>query len=126
MRDQSRAEAVWLWLSKQSLKQDIMGHKKNGKPPGRTSSFTDEKLAWLVTWENDFRTRPRGNFYDDVTKQFLTRYGYDLPFEDNVPGEIDAWSLVNRKEGLSGERLDAETNFQDEKRKELRGVGFSL
>jgi hypothetical protein len=64
--------------------------------------------------------------YDDVTKQFLTRYGYDLPFEENVPGEIDAWSPVNRKEGLSGERLDAETNFEDEKRKELRGVGFSL
>jgi hypothetical protein len=101
-----------------------MGRKKTGKPPGRISGFAGEKLEWLLTSENDFRTRPRGEFYDDITKQFLTRYGYDLGFEENVPGDIDAWVPVDRKAGLTGEELKKENDFQESRKKELRGVGF--
>ncbi|KAF8200625.1 hypothetical protein K438DRAFT_1758827 [Mycena galopus ATCC 62051] len=62
----------------------------------------------------------RGQFYDDVTKQWLTRYGYNLGVEENVEGRIDDWEPVNRKEGLTGEELAKENDFQDGAKKALR------
>ncbi|KAJ7248271.1 hypothetical protein B0H12DRAFT_1072714 [Mycena haematopus] len=97
-----------------------MGRRKNGKPVGRGSAFAGEKLEWLLTFENDFRTLARGSFYNSVTKQWLTWYGYDLPIEDNVPESVDDWEPVNRKEGLSGEALAKENDFQEAVRKNLR------
>ncbi|KAF8197308.1 hypothetical protein K438DRAFT_2119892 [Mycena galopus ATCC 62051] len=57
--------------------------------------------------------------YDDVTKQWLTQYGYDLGIEENVEGRINDWEPVNRKEGLTGEELAKENDFQDRVKKAL-------
>ncbi|KAJ7467750.1 hypothetical protein B0H11DRAFT_1921238 [Mycena galericulata] len=97
-----------------------MPRKKNGNAPGRSSSFQGEKLAWLETYEEEFRIIARGKFYDDITKRFLRRYGYDLPVEDNAPGDVEDWVPVNRKAGLTGDELRAENDFQDEAFKKLR------
>ncbi|KAJ7496058.1 hypothetical protein B0H11DRAFT_1910322 [Mycena galericulata] len=97
-----------------------MGRKKNGNAPGRSSSFKGEKLEWLESFEEEFRTLPRGKFYDDISKRFLARYGYDLPVDDNVPGDVEDWVPENRKAGLSGEELQAESDFQDEALQKLR------
>ncbi|KAJ7812565.1 hypothetical protein B0H14DRAFT_3478733 [Mycena olivaceomarginata] len=43
----------------------------------------------------------RTKFYNDVTKKFLTRYGYDLAFKENIAGNIDDWEPEDRKKGLS-------------------------
>ncbi|KAJ7078701.1 hypothetical protein B0H15DRAFT_804724 [Mycena belliarum] len=97
-----------------------MGRQRTGKPPGRVSHFQDEKLAWLEAAENDFRSEDRSTFYDNITKKFLARYGFDLPVTENVPGDIEDWVPRNRKEGLDGEALEAEKLFQDDARKKLR------
>ncbi|KAJ7211680.1 hypothetical protein GGX14DRAFT_564910 [Mycena pura] len=90
-----------------------MGRKPKGVPPGRTSDFTGEKLEWLMGFEDEFYARNHSDLYDDVTKQFLKRYGYDLQFNENVPGSIDDWEPVNRKAGLMDEELAAENDFQE-------------
>ncbi|KAJ7096448.1 hypothetical protein C8R44DRAFT_748894 [Mycena epipterygia] len=97
-----------------------MVRKRKNKAPGHISSFQGEKLEWLTTFEHDFQTCDRTQFYDDISKNFLVRYGYDLPFDNNVEGDIDDWVLVDRKAGLSKEELEVENNFQVEVRKELR------
>lgn len=99
-----------------------MVRKKSNKTVGRASAFTGEKLDWLLSWEDDFRTMERGKFYDEVSKTFLTCYGYDLPVEGNIPGTIEEWEPKNRKEGLVGEELAKENDFQENERKALRSV----
>jgi hypothetical protein len=123
-----KLKTEWLCRAKQSTKQreySSMGRKKTGKTVGRESSFQGEKMEWLLTFENDFRTMGRTAFYDDISKKFLMRYGYDLPFEANVEGSIEDWQPVNRKLGLTGEELAAENDFQEATRKALRLVGVS-
>jgi hypothetical protein len=99
-----------------------MGRKKTGNPVGRVSAFSGEKLDWLLSFENDFRTMDRSKFYNDVTKKFLTRYGYDLGFEENVPGDIQDWEPVDRKVGLDREELAKENDFQEGVKTALRKV----
>ncbi|KAJ6479768.1 hypothetical protein C8R45DRAFT_1101212 [Mycena sanguinolenta] len=64
-----------------------MGRVKTGALPGRTSHFQGEKEEWL----SQFRERLQdaddvGEVYDDATLRFLERYGYDLPFGQNIDG----------------------------------------
>ncbi|KAJ7181655.1 hypothetical protein C8R43DRAFT_941468 [Mycena crocata] len=89
-------------------------------PTGRASAFQGEKLLWLLGLENEWRTTDRTAFYDKITKLFFARYGYDLPIEENVPGDISNWTPVNRKLGLTPEQLVVENDFQEEKRVALR------
>ncbi|KAJ7433755.1 hypothetical protein B0H11DRAFT_2259129 [Mycena galericulata] len=98
-----------------------MARKKKGGAPGRAGAFSGEKLTWLESFESEFRTQERGAFYDDVSKRFLKRYGYDLPVEDNVEGDVEAWTPVDRKAGLTGEALAEENAFQADALKKLRG-----
>ncbi|KAJ7173831.1 hypothetical protein C8R46DRAFT_1215745 [Mycena filopes] len=65
-------------------------------------------------------SRPRGAFYDDLLKAFVTRYGYDLDVEKNVEGGMEGWAPVNRKLGLTADELVVENNWQDAYRKKLR------
>ncbi|KAJ7191706.1 hypothetical protein GGX14DRAFT_578730 [Mycena pura] len=97
-----------------------MGRKPKGKPVGRQPGFSGEKLEWVCSFENDWRTRDHGLVYSDITKQWFVRYGYDLDFEKNVPGKIDDWVPGNRREGLTGEALEEEKQFEEKKQKELR------
>ncbi|KAJ7225298.1 hypothetical protein GGX14DRAFT_386215 [Mycena pura] len=97
-----------------------MGRKRKGVPPGRASDFSREKLQWLMGFEDDFRAKDHSGLYNDVTKQFLKRYGYDLPLHENIPGSIDDWNPMNRKSGLTDEELAAENDFQDEIYRALR------
>ncbi|KAJ7186596.1 hypothetical protein C8R46DRAFT_1206600 [Mycena filopes] len=93
----------------------------SGKAQGRESAFQGEKLQFLEGYKEDFLTRPRGAFYDDITKQFVTRYGYDLGVEKNVEGPIDAWIPVDRKAGLTQAELVVENNWQAAYVAKLRG-----
>jgi hypothetical protein len=66
-----------------------MARKKTGESRGRKSNFTGEKKDWLDTFRDQLRdagTDP-GSVYSDATKAFIMRYGYDLPFSDNVDGD---------------------------------------
>ncbi|KAJ7500472.1 hypothetical protein B0H11DRAFT_2225467 [Mycena galericulata] len=66
-----------------------MGRKVTGKAPGRTSDFSGEKKAWLEGFRDllvEAGSDP-GPVYTDVTNLFLLRYGFDLPFSENVDGK---------------------------------------
>jgi hypothetical protein len=103
-----------------------MGRKRTGKTVGRESAFNGEKLDWLLSFETDFRTMDHTKFCNDVTKKFLTRYGYDLAFEENIAGNIDDWEPEDRKKGLSGDELRVENDFQESVKKALRTVSIFL
>ncbi|KAJ7719868.1 hypothetical protein B0H14DRAFT_3521138 [Mycena olivaceomarginata] len=62
-----------------------MARKKTGQAPGRKSDFTGRKYEWLDGFRDAVRdaTGDPGTVYTDVTKAFLLRYGYDLPFGEN-------------------------------------------
>ncbi|KAJ7494553.1 hypothetical protein B0H11DRAFT_1910568 [Mycena galericulata] len=65
-----------------------MARSKTGKAPGRASDFTGEKKTWLESFRDllvEAGTEP-GPVYTDVTNLFLLRYGFDLPFSQNVEG----------------------------------------
>lgn len=65
-----------------------MGRRKTGKAPGRVSHFSGEKAEWLSRFETELQdTDDPGDVYTDATNQFLIRYGYDLPFGENVDGD---------------------------------------
>ncbi|KAJ7609961.1 hypothetical protein FB45DRAFT_876173 [Roridomyces roridus] len=97
-----------------------MGRMKTGKRPGRPSGFQGEKLKFLESFESDFHTPDRGPFYDDVTKKFISRYGIDLPFTQNVDGDIEDWKPVDKREGLTGDALEDEKKHYREVFAELR------
>ncbi|KAF8215392.1 hypothetical protein K438DRAFT_1955374 [Mycena galopus ATCC 62051] len=66
-----------------------MTRKKKGGARGRKSDFMGEKLEWL----NGFREQLQdagddpGPVYTEATQKFLLRYGYELPFNENVEGD---------------------------------------
>ncbi|KAJ7794516.1 hypothetical protein B0H14DRAFT_3496883 [Mycena olivaceomarginata] len=66
-----------------------MARKKTGESRGRKSDFTGEKKDWLNTFRDQLRDAGKdpGSVYSDATKAFIMRYGYDLPFSDNVDGD---------------------------------------
>ncbi|KAJ7708876.1 hypothetical protein B0H17DRAFT_1124670 [Mycena rosella] len=109
-----------------TIPQPAMGrHKKTDRAPGRESAFKGEKLEWLESFEADFRKsgnqgEDRGAFYNDISKKWLTRYGYNVPFTQNVEGDMATWTPVNRKIGLTGDVLTLENNFQESTGKILR------
>jgi hypothetical protein len=53
-------------------------------------------------------------------------YGYDLGFEENVPGDIDVWVPVDRKAGLTGEELKKENDFRKVRRRSCIAWVFTL
>jgi hypothetical protein len=63
-----------------------MIHKKTGESRGRKSDFTGEKAEWLDTFRDQLRDAGKdpGSVYTDATNAVITRYGYDLPFAENV------------------------------------------
>lgn len=66
-----------------------MGRKPTGVSCRCKSDFTGEKAEWLDGFHNavcDAGADP-GSVYTDATNTFLHRYGYDLPFADNVDGD---------------------------------------
>ncbi|KAJ6461988.1 hypothetical protein C8R47DRAFT_1225622 [Mycena vitilis] len=65
-----------------------MARPKKGIAPGRSSDFCGEKEAWLATYrEQVIDADDIGAVYTDATNAFLLRYGYDLPFGENVDGD---------------------------------------
>ncbi|KAJ7439841.1 hypothetical protein FB451DRAFT_1191917 [Mycena latifolia] len=100
-----------------------MGRPKTGKPQGHASAFQGEKLKWLESFAEEFKmTQDRTSFYNKVVKHFLIRYGYDLPFSENVEGDINAWVPVDRKAGLTKEDLEKENDFQEKRQVALCAV----
>ncbi|KAJ7829804.1 hypothetical protein B0H14DRAFT_3465340 [Mycena olivaceomarginata] len=66
-----------------------MGRKPTGVSRGRKSDFTGEKAEWLDGFRDamhDAGADP-GSVYIDAINTFLGRYGYDLPFDDNMDGD---------------------------------------
>ncbi|KAK7048773.1 hypothetical protein R3P38DRAFT_3175027 [Favolaschia claudopus] len=66
-----------------------MARAKKNIPPGRKSAFVGEKQDWLEQFRDQLRDAADdpGTVYDDATNAFLLRYGYDLPFTQNVDGK---------------------------------------
>ncbi|KAJ6477687.1 hypothetical protein C8R45DRAFT_934345 [Mycena sanguinolenta] len=67
----------------------VMGRVKTGEPRGRKSDFTGEKQAWLEGWRDKIQdtSSDPGAVYTDATLAWIRRYGYDLPFSENVDGD---------------------------------------
>ncbi|KDQ23971.1 hypothetical protein PLEOSDRAFT_162046 [Pleurotus ostreatus PC15] len=56
---------------------------KGGKPRGRRTWAKGSKLDLLLSFEEEHRTTAdTGGLYKKITAQFLDKYGYDLPFND--------------------------------------------
>jgi hypothetical protein len=66
-----------------------MGCKKKNIAPGRKSDFMGEKAEWLESFKDNVSSAGPavGKEYTNITNRFLLRYGYDLPFGDNVDGD---------------------------------------
>ncbi|KAJ7895927.1 hypothetical protein B0H14DRAFT_3425876 [Mycena olivaceomarginata] len=66
-----------------------MGRKKKNIAPGRKSDFMGEKAEWLESFKDDVSSAGPavGKEYTNITNRFLLRYGYNLPFGDNVDGD---------------------------------------
>jgi hypothetical protein len=68
--------------------------KKPKKKRGRPGFFPPNKLAWLQTFSSDY-IRLRHNhlpdqvsqLFNNVQRQWLIRYGYDLPLNEDAPVE---------------------------------------
>ncbi|KAJ7867307.1 hypothetical protein B0H13DRAFT_1897609 [Mycena leptocephala] len=117
-RNHERGKEKWLCVNK------ALSNNTPEWVARKLANLLDASQALQAKSSSGFSTifcmRPRSEFYDDITKQFLTRYGYDLGFEENVPGDIDAWVPVDRKLGLTGEELKKENDFQESRKKESR------
>lgn len=96
-----------------------MGRPRTGKAQGRTSHFSGEKLEWLESFRQQILDAGEdpGPVYTDVTNLFLLRYGYDLPFSDNVDGNPD-----EHPPPPLGNPSPAEQSRRDELREKLRAV----
>ncbi|KAJ7230899.1 hypothetical protein B0H12DRAFT_1077305 [Mycena haematopus] len=70
---------------------ETMGRRKSGQPRGRKSDFTEEKQVWLDGWRQQIQDAGAdpGAVYTDATLAWIRRYGYDLPFSENVDGDPD-------------------------------------
>jgi hypothetical protein len=66
-----------------------MARKKKGGVRGRKSDFTGEKMDWLDGFREQLKEAGKdpGPVYTEATHKFILRYGYDLPFKDNVEGD---------------------------------------
>lgn len=68
---------------------------KNDKPPGRTSWVTGTKLTFLdsrrETWQRAVDAGPAkaGQFYSNITKLFIKKYGYDLPLHEDLEVDVE-------------------------------------
>jgi hypothetical protein len=100
-----------------------MARKKTGQAPGRKSDFTGEKYEWLDGFRDAVRdaTGDPGTVYTDVTRVFLLRYGYDLPFGENVNGNPEDHPPV-----ISADPDPEEKEHRTKVYKQLRTVSFLL
>ncbi|KAJ7741253.1 hypothetical protein B0H16DRAFT_1693984 [Mycena metata] len=67
-----------------------MTRAKKNIPPGQKSDFTGEKAEWLDSFKDTILGAGRDEIraeYTDIANRFVLRYGYDLPFSDNVVGD---------------------------------------
>jgi hypothetical protein len=98
-----------------------MGRKKTGEPRGRKSDFTGEKQQWLSGFCDALQGSgdDPGSVYTDATNAFVLRYGYDLPFGDNVDGDPAANPPV-----ISANPDAKEKERRDTIQKQLRAVSF--
>lgn len=67
-----------------------MGRKKNGNPAGRSNSFKGTKLSFLESYKDEFLESYRsdaGPFYSKIARLFILKYGFDLPINDDAPGD---------------------------------------
>jgi hypothetical protein len=98
-----------------------MGRKKTGQARGRKSDFTGEKQQWLGGFCDALQDAgdDPGSVYTDVTNAFILRYGYDLPFGDNVDGDPAANPPV-----ISANPDAKEKERRDTIQKQLRAVSF--
>ncbi|KAF8192866.1 hypothetical protein K438DRAFT_1969980 [Mycena galopus ATCC 62051] len=66
-----------------------MVRKKKGGVRGRKSDFTGEKMEWLDSFREQLEEAgdDPGPVYTEATNKFILRYGYNLPFKDNVEGD---------------------------------------
>lgn len=105
-----------------------MGRKKSGKPAGRSSSFQGTKSVFLESFKDEFlkaqKTDPSA-FYTRITHIFLKKYGFDLPFDQDVAGGIipedDEGNIVSAP-GLP----DVEVERRRQILKDLRPVSLLL
>jgi hypothetical protein len=97
------------------------GPPKKNTAPGRVSDFTGEKEQWLSGFRQQLLDADDvGTVYTDATNQFLLRYGYDLPFNVNVDGDLE-------DDPPSTEPMDdTEQDRRDTIQGQLRAVRFNL
>jgi hypothetical protein len=77
-------------------KANTGGKKSQG--PGRNNTFSGVKLEFLETFKDQFLgSLDRGAFYELVSKEFIEKFGYDLPIGDN-PEPDDADDKHTKKE----------------------------
>ncbi|KAJ7836065.1 hypothetical protein B0H14DRAFT_2589927 [Mycena olivaceomarginata] len=95
------------------------GRLSEGGEDGAYARMVQKGIGPRSIWTkglSDIRCLRSGTY---CVKDFLTRYGYDLPVEGNIPGTMEEWGPKNRKEGLVGEELAKENDFQENERKAL-------
>lgn len=99
--------------------------KTNSKSKGRPNAFSEEKLAFLESYGDEWLTSTdRTALYTLITKRFLLKFGYDLELNKNPPEgyvvnvEIDP--------SLSVEARLEESTRRDALYKVLRAVSIFL
>lgn len=104
-----------------------MGRKKNGNPTGRSNSFKGTKLIFLESYKDEFLEAYKsdaGPFYSKIAGLFILKYGFDVPINDNIPGDNppkdDPSNTINAP-GLD----DAEIGRRSQIYKDLRMVRSS-
>jgi hypothetical protein len=100
-----------------------MGRRTNGQPRGRKSDFTGEKKVWLDSFHDQIRdaSNDPGSVYSDATMAFIRRYGYDLPFSENVDGDP-----AENPPDIPANPDAEEKKRRDGIQKQLRMVSFSV
>lgn len=101
-----------------------MARAKKGTPAGRSSSIKGTKSIFFENFKDEFIEAQKadpGLFYDRVTSLYLLRYGFDLPFNEDVSGtEIPDENIANRIDapGLPDVEIERRKAF----RKDVRVV----
>ena len=99
--------------------------KGTGRNRGRPTSFQGVKLIFLEERADTFLAATnRGNFYKDVSTAFVSRFGYDGPFEQNPPnGDED--SPPEPLDTFAPDAQEAEAECRAGYLKNLREVSYN-
>jgi hypothetical protein len=95
---------------------------------GRQGHFQGVKLDFLRAQKERYLTATNiSEFYDQVTDEFIERFGNVLPFGQNPPDDAVPGSLAPRPipDDASNEERTKEANRRTEYKKNLRRVSIS-